>query len=75
MSTPSTNMQEVHLAIYDLSQGMARSLSAQLLGPQHAVEIIPHTALLAFGKEYFFGQGITWCAPHEFRMTRGSKYS
>jgi len=25
---------EVHLAIYDLSQGMARNLSAQLLGPQ-----------------------------------------
>ena len=62
---------EVHLAIYDLSMGMAKNLSASFLGPQHAVDIIPHTAILAFGKEYFFGQGIEWCNPHEFRATRG----
>eukprot|EP00579_Thalassiosira_antarctica_P004795 CAMPEP_0201884270 /NCGR_PEP_ID=MMETSP0902-20130614/16850_1 /ASSEMBLY_ACC=CAM_ASM_000551 /TAXON_ID=420261 /ORGANISM="Thalassiosira antarctica, Strain CCMP982" /LENGTH=501 /DNA_ID=CAMNT_0048413203 /DNA_START=50 /DNA_END=1555 /DNA_ORIENTATION=- len=71
MSTPSTTTHEVHLAIYDLSMGMARGLSAQFLGPQHAVEIIPHTAIVAYGKEYFFGQGIEWCSPHEFRATRG----
>jgi hypothetical protein len=70
MSNSSTT-HEVHLAIYDLSMGMARTLSAHLLGPQHAVEIIPHTAILAFGKEYYFGQGIDWCSPHEFRSTRG----
>ncbi|KAL7533857.1 hypothetical protein ACHAXR_007869 [Thalassiosira sp. AJA248-18] len=62
---------EVHLAVYDLSMGMARSLSAQFLGPQHAVEIIPHTAIVAFGKEYYFGQGIEWMSPHQFRATRG----
>jgi len=67
----STTTHEVHLAIYDLSMGMARGLSAQFLGPQHAVEIIPHTAILAYGKEYFFGQGIEWCNPHEFRAARG----
>ncbi|KAL3794992.1 hypothetical protein ACHAW5_002161 [Stephanodiscus triporus] len=71
MSTSSTAAHEVHLAIYDLSMGMARNLSAQFLGPQHAVEIIPHTAILAFGKEYYFGQGIAWCSPHEFRLSRG----
>lgn len=64
-------MTEVQIAIYDLSNGMARGLSAQFLGPQHAIDIIPHTAILAFGKEYFFGQGIEMCHPHEFRMTRG----
>mmetsp|Transcript_17424 Transcript_17424/g.32655 ORF Transcript_17424/g.32655 Transcript_17424/m.32655 type:complete len:498 (+) Transcript_17424:207-1700(+) len=71
MSTSSTTTHEVQLAIYDLSMGMARGLSAQFLGPQHAVEIIPHTAIIAYGKEYYFGQGIEWCSPHEFRATRG----
>lgn len=71
MSTSTTSSaHEVHLAIYDLSMGMARNLSSQFLGPQHAIEIIPHTAILAFGKEYYFGQGIDWCSPHEFRMSR-----
>ncbi|KAL7520198.1 hypothetical protein ACHAWX_004944 [Stephanocyclus meneghinianus] len=64
-------MTEVHLAIYDLSMGMARNLSAQFLGPQHAIDIIPHTALIVYGKEYFFGRGIEWCTPQEFRATRG----
>jgi len=66
---PTTH--DVHLAIYDLSMGMARGLSAQFLGPQHTVEIIPHTAIIAYGKEYYFGQGIEWCSPSEFRATRG----
>lgn len=64
-------MTEVHIAIYDLSNGMARGLSAQFLGPQYAIDIIPHTAIVAFGKEYFFGQGIEITHPHEFRQTRG----
>jgi len=62
---------EVHLAIYDLSNGMARNLSAQILGPNHALEMIPHTGLLCFGKEYFFGGGIQAVDPHLFRRTRG----
>ena len=66
-------MTAVQLAIYDLSMGMARNLSAQFLGEQHAVEIIPHTAIIAFGNEYFFGQGIEWCSPLEFRASRGSE--
>ena len=64
-------MAEVHLAIYDLSMGMARNLSAQFLGPAHTIDIIPHTALIVFGQEYFFGRGIEWCSPQEFRQTRG----
>jgi hypothetical protein len=50
---------------------MARTLSSQVLGSQHAVDIIPHTAILAFGKEYYFGMGIQSCHPHEFRISRG----
>ena len=50
---------------------MARTLSSQFLGAQHAVDIIPHTAILAFGKEYYFGMGIQSCSPHEFRISRG----
>mmetsp|Transcript_34527 Transcript_34527/g.75566 ORF Transcript_34527/g.75566 Transcript_34527/m.75566 type:complete len:507 (-) Transcript_34527:1295-2815(-) len=62
---------EVKLAIYDLSHGLARSLSAQFLGPNHSIDIIPHTSILAFGKEYYFGGGIQFAAPNEFRAYSG----
>jgi len=61
---------EVHLAIYDLSRGMARTLSTQFFGPNHAIDIIPHTGIIAFGKEYLFGSmGIDCMSPHEFRSS------
>lgn len=66
-------MTEVYLAVYDLSQGMARSLSAQFLGPDHIIDMIPHTALLVFGKEYFFGGGIQSVDPHYFRSMTGRR--
>lgn len=67
-----TQRFEVQLAIYDLSQGMARQLSAQFLGMNHAIDIIPHTAILAFEKEYYFGMsGVEVSDPHHFRSTRG----
>lgn len=64
--------EEVQLAIYDLSHGMARSLSLQFLGPDHAIDIIPHTGIIVFGKEYFFGSmgGIECLDPSQFRATR-----
>jgi hypothetical protein len=64
----------VQVAIYDLSQGMARALSAQFLGgPEHAIDIIPHTGILVYGKEYFFGggAGISVEDPNVFQTTRG----
>lgn len=62
---------QVQLAIYDLSNGIAKALSAQLLGPQHSIEIVPHTSILAFGKEYYFGSsGVEHTDPHHFRSTR-----
>jgi len=61
----------VELAVYDLSRGMARQLSAQFLGPQFAIDIIPHTAILVYGREYYFGGGIQNVDPHYFRQMRG----
>ena len=68
----TTPHHQVQLAIYDLSQGMAKALSAQLLGPDHAIDMVPHTGLLVFGKEYFFasGTGVAVEAPEVFRTTR-----
>ena len=62
---------EVHLAVYDLSRGMARSLSGQFLGPDHALDIIPHTGLVVYGKEYFYGGGIQSETPDRFRRSTG----
>jgi len=71
----SSNMSqetfEVQLAIYDLSRGMARNLSAQFLGPQFAIDAIPHTGIVVYGREYFFGAGIQSESPHEFRQNTG----
>jgi hypothetical protein len=62
---------EVQLAIYDLSRGMARNLSAQFLGPEFAIDTIPHTGIVVFGKEYFFGGGIQSEDPSLFRRNSG----
>jgi hypothetical protein len=47
---------QVQLAVYDLSRGMARALSQQLLGMR--IDGIWHTGVVVFGKEYYFGGGI-----------------
>lgn len=47
---------EVQLAVYDLSRGMARSMSQAILGQR--IDGIWHTGIVAYGKEYFFGGGI-----------------
>ncbi|TPX34991.1 hypothetical protein SmJEL517_g02496 [Synchytrium microbalum] len=48
-------MADVQLYVYDISNGMARSLSLMLTG-QH-FDAIYHTAVVIFGTEYFFGGG------------------
>ncbi|CDY34915.1 BnaA01g32460D [Brassica napus] len=51
--------QEAHkvtLNVYDLSRGLARQLSASLLGK--VIEGVWHTGIVAYGNEYFFGGGI-----------------
>lgn len=63
---------QVQLAIYDLSHGMASTLSLSLLGPDHSIPIVPHTGILIYGREYYFGgNGIESSDPHHFRSTRG----
>jgi hypothetical protein len=59
----------VYLAIYDLSNGMARTLSRQFLGV--AIDMIPHTSILVYGKEYYFGGGIQSSDPTTFRSSTG----
>ncbi|KAI5151991.1 desumoylating isopeptidase 1 [Enteropsectra breve] len=47
---------EVFLRIYDLSGGMARAMSQQLLG--FKIDGVWHTSIEIFGKEYYFQQGL-----------------
>ncbi|KAF2011510.1 DUF862-domain-containing protein [Aaosphaeria arxii CBS 175.79] len=51
---------EVQLYVYDLSKGLARSMSQQFLGTQ--IDAVYHTSLVFDGIEYFYGQGIQTCA-------------
>lgn len=51
----------VQLFVYDLSNGLARSLSAQLTGRQF--DAIYHTSIVVHNREWFFGQGIGNAAP------------
>jgi len=58
---------KVQVYIYDLTQGMARSLGPALLG--RPLDGVWHTAIVVYGKEYFYGgsgdsgSGIQWCNP------------
>jgi hypothetical protein len=48
-------MTTVRLAVYDLSHGAARQFAPMLGLP---IDYIPHTGVLCFGYEYFYGGGI-----------------
>ncbi|KAF1847205.1 DUF862-domain-containing protein [Cucurbitaria berberidis CBS 394.84] len=50
---------DVQLYVYDLSQGLARSMSQQFLGTQ--IDAVYHTSVVLEGIEYFFGQGVQTC--------------
>ncbi|GLC39737.1 hypothetical protein PLESTM_000934700 [Pleodorina starrii] len=51
--------EKVLLYVYDLTNGLARSLSPMLLGRQ--VDAIYHTGVVVGGVEYFFGGGVQRC--------------
>ncbi|KAI7898374.1 PPPDE putative peptidase domain-containing protein [Cokeromyces recurvatus] len=53
--------EPVQLYVYDLSQGMARSMSLQLTGKQ--IDGIWHTSVVVYGQEFYFGQGIMTSIP------------
>lgn len=48
-------MPKVQAYVYDISQGMAAMMGPALVGKP--VELVPHTGIVVFGKEYFFGSG------------------
>ena len=52
---------DVKLYVYDLSRGMARSMSRSLLGIQ--IDAVYHTSIVWNGVETFFGQGIQQTRP------------
>lgn len=62
---------EVQLAIYDLSRGMARQLSSQFLGGGIVLDAIPHTGLIVYGREWYYGGGIQSEHPQQFRANTG----
>ncbi|KAL8616911.1 hypothetical protein ACOMHN_041830 [Nucella lapillus] len=53
----------VKVYIYDLSKGLARSLSQSFIGRQ--IDGVWHTGIVVFGKEYYYGgsSGIESCPP------------
>lgn len=57
----------VQLAVYDLSRGMAISMSQALLGQR--IDGIWHTGIVVYGKEYYFGGGIQVSPWGQFALT------
>jgi len=45
----------VQAYVYDVTQGMAKGMSQMLVGKQ--IDCVPHTGIVVFGREYFFGGG------------------
>lgn len=64
-------MAPVQLYVYDLSNGMARQMSLQLTGRQ--IDGIWHTSIVVFGKEIFYGQGISITGPGQSHHGRPLK--
>ena len=60
---------DVTLHVYDLSMGMARTMSPALLG--RTIDLIPHTGIVLQGIEYFFGGGIQQMPTQQVPLTMG----
>jgi len=58
----SPTLSAVRMVVYDISGGLARQLGASMLGMQ--LDCLPHTGIIVFGKEYFYGGGVQRL-PHE----------
>lgn len=62
----------VELCIYDLSKGMAATLSPMLLGKK--IDGIWHTSIVVYNREYFFGShGVESCNPFATALGRPLK--
>lgn len=62
-------MSSVKLLVYDLSRGMASSLSQSILGMR--IDGIWHTGVLVYGVEYYFGGGIQCQRENYFSQSNG----
>jgi len=51
----------VSLHVYDISGGMAKQFSRQLTGKHF--DGIWHTGIVVYGKEFYFGGGISYDMP------------
>lgn len=60
-SSSISTMSSVQLYVYDLSNGMARMMSLPLTGKQ--IDGIWHTSIVVYGREIYYGQGISECRP------------
>ncbi|CAM9440026.1 unnamed protein product [Ascophyllum nodosum] len=60
---------KVQLALYDLSRGLAKSMSMAFLGKQ--IDGIWHTGIIVYGKEYFFGGGLQSMSHEVFVQMHG----
>ena len=56
-------IEQVQLAVYDLTNGLAKTMASSLLGIE--LEAIYHTGVRVFGYEYFFSSGIQKMRPEE----------
>lgn len=48
--------ESVTLLEYDITMGMARTMSMMLIGQQ--IDAVYHTSIVVYGREYYFGAGI-----------------
>lgn len=63
MSDDEETLHPVHLYVYDLSNGMARALSPQLLGVP--INGVWHTSVVVHNTEVFYSAGIQKTRPRE----------
>lgn len=68
---PGPGYFPVRLLMYDLSHGWAKILSPLLLC--RCIETVPHTSILAYGYEFFWGGGIQKMEHHQFVEQTGQK--
>lgn len=54
---------KVVLALYDITNGLAKSMSMMIIG--HQVDAVYHSSLIVYGRQYYFGGGICWDPPEQ----------